>query len=126
MTAITNRLPTAMVINDNDVAKLDQTIIEIPGDPKRFVQLVSLGILKGGLEVLRQFVHPPPQDSGLPLDRDVMTADEVAAFLGVDRNTVYEYAGRGDIPHRRLGKRMIFRRGAIVAWLDAAKASSGR
>src|SRR6185312_2682563 len=26
---------------------------------------------------------------------DVMTADEAAAFLGVDRNTVYDNAGRG-------------------------------
>lgn len=53
-------------------------------------------------------------------ERDVMTADDVAAFLGVDRNTVYEFAARGVIPHQRLGKRFLFRRGAIVAWLDAS------
>jgi excisionase family DNA binding protein len=59
---------------------------------------------------------------------DVMTADEAAVFLGVDRNTVYEYAGRGNIPHQRLGKRMLFRRGALVTWLDASlcKAASER
>ncbi len=51
---------------------------------------------------------------------DVLTADEAAAFLGVDRNTVYDYAGRGVIPHQRLGKRLIFRRGALVAWLDSS------
>lgn len=33
-----------------------------------------------------------------------MTADEVAAFLGVDRNTVFEYTARGTIPHRRVGQ----------------------
>ena len=55
---------------------------------------------------------------------DVMTADEVATYLRVDRNTVYEFAGRGEIPHRRLGKRMIFRRGSIIAWLDAGAASA--
>jgi len=56
-----------------------------------------------------------------------MTADEVAAFLGVDRNTVYDYAGRGVIPHQRLGKRILFRRGALVSWLDAScKATSTR
>jgi excisionase family DNA binding protein len=43
-----------------------------------------------------------------------MTADEVAAFLGVDRNTVYDDAGRGVIPHQRLGKR-------IIAMLDARR-----
>ena len=57
---------------------------------------------------------PAPGDES----RDVMTADEVAVFLGVDRNTVYDYAGRGVIPHQRLGKRILFRRGALVSWLD--------
>ena len=52
--------------------------------------------------------------------KDVMTADEVAAFLGVDRNTVYDFASRGVIPHQRLGKRLLFRRGAVVAWLDTS------
>lgn len=51
---------------------------------------------------------------------DVLTADEAAAFLGVDRNTVYDYANRGVIPHQRLGKRILFRRGALVAWLDSS------
>ena len=56
--------------------------------------------------------------------RDVMTADEVAVFLGVDRNTVYDFASRGVIPHQRLGKRLLFRRGAVVAWLDTSLCNS--
>ena len=44
---------------------------------------------------------------------------DLAAFLGVDRNTIYDYAGCGTIPHQRLGKRILFRRGALVSWLDA-------
>ena len=59
----------------------------------------------------------PPSDSPT---KDVMTADEVAAFLGVDRNTVHDFASRGVIPHQRLGKRLLFRRGAVVAWLDTS------
>ena len=58
--------------------------------------------------------------------KDVMTADEVAAFLGVDRNTVYDFASRGVIPHQRLGKRLLFRRGAVVAWLDTSLCTSTR
>lgn len=57
---------------------------------------------------------------------DVMTADEAAVFLGVDRNTVYEYAARGTIPHQRLGKRMLFRRGTLVAWLDESLCERSR
>jgi len=53
-------------------------------------------------------------------ESDVMNADEVAAFLGVDRTTVYDFAGRGEIPHQRLGKRLLFRRGALVSWLDSS------
>jgi len=59
-------------------------------------------------------------------DAEVMDADELATFLGVDRNTVYDYAGRGEIPHRRLGKRLLFSRSAIVAWLGSCKAASAR
>ena len=59
---------------------------------------------------------------------DVINAEEAAAFLGVDRNTVYDFANRGVIPHQRLGKRLLFRRGTLVAWLDASlcKATSTR
>jgi len=60
-------------------------------------------------------------------DKEVMTADEVAEFLGVDRNTVYDYAGRGVIPHQRLGKRILFGRSALVSWLESScKATSTR
>jgi excisionase family DNA binding protein len=59
-------------------------------------------------------------------DPEVMDADEVAVFLGVDRNTVYDYAGRGEIPHRRLGKRLLFSRSALVSWLGSCKAASTR
>ena len=58
--------------------------------------------------------------------REGMSADEVAEFLGLNRKTVYEYASRGQIPHQRLGKRLVFSRTALVAWLGACKAASAR
>lgn len=57
---------------------------------------------------------------------DVISADEVAALLKVNRKTVYEAAGRGEIPHRRLGKRLLFSRSAVVAWLSCTPASLER
>ncbi len=57
---------------------------------------------------------------------EVLSADEVAELLRVDRKTVYDYAGRGAIPHRRLGKRLLFSRAAIMAWLSTCEAASGR
>jgi len=50
-------------------------------------------------------------------EREVMSVEETAVFLGVDRKTVYDYAARGDIPCRRLGKRILFSRQALVLWL---------
>lgn len=69
---------------------------------------------------LIELPNGPPEPIVVETTRDVMTADEVAEFLGVDRNTVYDFATRGVIPHQRLGKRLLFRRGAVVAWLDTS------
>jgi excisionase family DNA binding protein len=57
---------------------------------------------------------PAAQNS--PFD-DILCADDVAAWLKVDRKTVYNAAARGKIPHRRLGKRLLFSRAALVSWL---------
>ena len=56
--------------------------------------------------------------------REVMNVEQTALFLGVDRKTVYDYAGRGVIPCRRLGKRILFSRQALVVWL-AGECSKG-
>jgi excisionase family DNA binding protein len=56
-------------------------------------------------------------------DVDVLSADEVAALLRVDRKTVYDGAGRGEIPCRRLGKRILFSRQFIMLWLERKAAS---
>jgi excisionase family DNA binding protein len=115
----------------------EREVITIDGRASReLMATIALGALRGAVAFLKTKVEGAagiePAPAAPPLaatdsDRDVMTADEVAAFLGVDRNTVYDYAGRGVIPHQRLGKRILFRRGALVSWLDAScKATSTR
>lgn len=47
-----------------------------------------------------------------------MTVAEVAKLLGVSRKTVYEAAGRGEIPHHRIGRRIVFSRAHITRWFD--------
>jgi excisionase family DNA binding protein len=64
------------------------------------------------------------RDRSVPIS-DVMSAVQVASFLGVDRKSVYEAAGRGEIPHRRMGRRLLFSRHALIEWL-ACKGSSER
>jgi excisionase family DNA binding protein len=120
----------------NDIAEpAEERAIVIDGRASReLMARVAYGVLRGWVEFLlaQQGIDAKPaaprplELAGKP-ESDVMTADEVAAFLGVDRNTVYDYAGRGVIPHQRLGKRILFRRGALVSWLDAScKATSTR
>ena len=50
-------------------------------------------------------------------DHQCMSAREVASYLRVNRKTVYEYAARNVIPCRRLGRRLVFSRLVIMAWL---------
>ena len=58
--------------------------------------------------------------------RDILCADDVAAWLGVDRKTVYYAATRNQIPHQRLGKRVLFSRAALVSWLACESGSARR
>lgn len=57
---------------------------------------------------------------------DILCADDVAAWLKVDRKTIYNAAARGKIPHQRLGKRLLFSRAALVAWLACESGSARR
>jgi excisionase family DNA binding protein len=67
------------------------------------------------------------------IEHECITAQELASWLRVNRKTVYEYAARNVIPCRRLGRRLVFSRPAVAAWLarsstvDAPRAfASGR
>jgi len=110
----------ALVVRQKD----ERHVIVVDGRVSReLLRVIAYGALRSGIEFLQGKLaasRPPPLMLPAPGDegRDVMTADEVALFLGVDRNTVYDYTGRGVIPHQRLGKRILFRRGALVSWLD--------
>lgn len=63
------------------------------------------------------------ENSTVVAEADCMYGEQMARFLGVNRKTVYEYAARNVIPHRRLGRRFVFSRAQVVAWLGAGNAS---
>ena len=125
--------PKLELVPSPDETDGTQVIVMDGRKSRELLGRIAFGALRGWVEFLQAQLHGEPLrevqrplDLGVP-ERDVMTADEVAAFLGVDRNTVYDYANRGVIPHQRLGKRILFRRGALVSWLDSAcKATSTR
>ncbi len=54
---------------------------------------------------------------------DVLNVDQVAELLGLGRNTVYDAVNRNEIPHRRVGRRLIFSRAAVMQWLQGRPAN---
>jgi excisionase family DNA binding protein len=55
----------------------------------------------------------------LTLAEPLLTAEQVAALLGVPRTSVYEYArrSRDPLPAVRVGRHVRFRRTAVEHWL---------
>lgn len=49
--------------------------------------------------------------------RATLTVDEAAALCGVSRGTAYEAIRRGDLPHLRLGRRIVVPRARLLALL---------
>ncbi|MCP4384513.1 MAG: helix-turn-helix domain-containing protein [Hyphomicrobiales bacterium] len=51
--------------------------------------------------------------------RVALTVEEVASLLGLGRSAAYEAARRGEIPTRRLGRRLLVPVPALLSWLGA-------
>jgi len=52
--------------------------------------------------------------------RLTLSIDEVASLLGLGRTAAYEAARRGEIPSRRLGRRVIVPVPALLEWLGVS------
>jgi excisionase family DNA binding protein len=53
-----------------------------------------------------------------------ITVEETAAVLGLGRSAAYEAVRRGDLPSRRLGRRIVIPVPALLTWLGVPEASS--
>ncbi len=50
---------------------------------------------------------------------EYLTPEELCAWLGIKRATVYEWTHTGFVPHFKLGGRLRFRRSEIERWMEA-------
>jgi excisionase family DNA binding protein len=50
-------------------------------------------------------------------DRLTLSIEEVASLLGLGRSAAYEAARRGELPCRRIGRRVVVPVPALLAWL---------
>ena len=53
-------------------------------------------------------------------DGDILTLDEVAAYLKAGKRTVYRLAASGEIPAFKLGGTWRFRRSELDRWIAAS------
>lgn len=58
--------------------------------------------------------------------KDVLSAREAASFCGVSYETIIAEASRGSVPHRRMGRRILFSRTALLQWLNAVPEATKR
>jgi excisionase family DNA binding protein len=55
--------------------------------------------------------------------RLTVTVEEAAAVLGLGRSAAYEAARRGEIPTRRLGRRIVVPVPLLLQWLGVTAAA---
>ncbi|MDQ3462989.1 MAG: helix-turn-helix domain-containing protein [Actinomycetota bacterium] len=64
-------------------------------------------------------------DPATPVEpRVTITVEEAAALLGIGRSAAYEAARRGQLPTRRVGRRLLVPLPALLEWLGAHRASA--
>ncbi len=54
-------------------------------------------------------------------EREIMTIDEAAAFLGVSVKTFNKVLHSQSIPARKIGREWKFSRTALIAWIGSGK-----
>lgn len=54
---------------------------------------------------------------------DVLTIEELAAYLKIPKSTLYKLVREGKIPSQKIGRHWRFRKGAIDNWLEEKRAS---
>lgn len=64
-------------------------------------------------------MNSPPENS-----QEILTVEEVAAYLKLQPQTVYKWAQEGRIPGTKLGKEWRFRRAILDEWINTSIALS--
>ena len=53
---------------------------------------------------------------------DVLTIEEMSAYLRIPRSTLYKLVREGKVPSQKVGRHWRFRKEAIDRWLDETRA----
>jgi len=89
----------------------------------RPIPFPDLGRAIGPTEPIRRLTSskaPVPTLDG----RVTVTVEEAASLLGLGRSAAYVAVQRGEIPSRRLGRRLVVPVPALLEWLGATAAAT--
>ncbi|MGB0863165.1 MAG: helix-turn-helix domain-containing protein [Saprospiraceae bacterium] len=50
-----------------------------------------------------------------------LNVKEASELIGLKTPTIYQYASEGKIPHRRIGRRLIFNRTELIEWVESGR-----
>tara|TARA_R110002073_G_scaffold336583_1_gene536327 strand:+ start:16883 stop:17086 length:204 start_codon:yes stop_codon:yes gene_type:complete len=50
------------------------------------------------------------------IGREIMTTAQAAEYLKVSKQSLYDACARQEVPHNRIGQRLIFSRPALLEW----------
>jgi excisionase family DNA binding protein len=64
------------------------------------------------------------EGNALKSERRVWTVEEAGRLLGISRAHAYELVARGEIPHLRLGRRVVVPKRAIESMLASVDSTS--
>lgn len=65
----------------------------------------------------------PSPETGPP--PEVMTVDQLAAYLQIAKSSLYKLAQEGKLPGQKVGKHWRFKKDAIDRWLEDTTTSIG-
>ena len=51
-------------------------------------------------------------------EKEVLTAEEAAAFLNYELPTIYKRTSQKTIPHSKIGGKVMFRRSRLLQWIS--------
>ena len=52
---------------------------------------------------------------------DILTIEELAAYLKIPKSTLYKLVREGKIPSQKIGRHWRFRKGAIDRWFEETR-----
>jgi len=90
----------------------------------KFHELIDSGnavvkaVLTVWLEALEAKANKPSNASTSTPGECLMTADEVAEYLRLTKQTIYAWVSDESIPHLKLNGEIRFRRAALDAWME--------